>query len=84
MTRRRLGPLVWPVALLLVGALVGQLAETAVDRWQDYQLYGLSRPVVDILLVFGVFWLVVALFRLMRGRRRRDQTFRSFSMKVWT
>lgn len=69
MKRIRLGPLVWPVALLTVGAAAGWLAEFAVGQWQDYQLYGLARPVADLLLVIGAVWLVVAGFGLVRGRR---------------
>ena len=61
-------PLVWPVALLTVGAAAGWLAEFAVGRWQDYQLYGLARPVADLLLVIGAIWLVVAVIKVMRRR----------------
>ena len=66
---RYLRPLVWPVAILLAGTLTGWLAETAVGRWQDYGLYGLTRPVADLLLVIGAVWLVVAVVRVVRGRR---------------
>jgi hypothetical protein len=70
--RIRPGPLVWslvwPVALLTVGAAAGGLAELAVGRWQDYQLYGLARPVADLLLVIGAIWLVVAVIKVMRRR----------------
>ena len=66
---RYLRPLVWPVAILLAGTLTGWLAETAVGRWQDYGLYGLTRPVADLLLVIGAVWLVVAGVRVVRGRR---------------
>jgi hypothetical protein len=61
-------PLVWPVTLLTVGAAAGGLAEFAVGRWQDYQLYGLARPVADLLLVIGAIWLVVAVIKVMRRR----------------
>lgn len=67
--RRRFKPLVWPVALLTVGAAASWLAEFAVGRWQDYQLYGLSRPVADLLLIIGAVWLVVAEIGVVRGRR---------------
>jgi hypothetical protein len=67
--RKHLKPLVWPVAVLLAGTLTGWLAETAVGRWQDYQLYGLTRPVADLLLVIGALWLVVAVVRLVLGGR---------------
>jgi hypothetical protein len=58
--RVRLKPLVWPVPLLAVGVLGGWLAEFAVGRWQDYQLYGLARPVADLLIIIGAVWLAVA------------------------
>ncbi len=61
MRRNRFKPLVWPVSLLTVGLLAGWLAEFAVGRWQDYQLYSLARPVADLLLAIGGVWLVVAL-----------------------
>ena len=64
----RLKPLVWPVALLVVGAAANWLAEFAVGRWQDYQLYSISRPVTDLLLIIGAVWLVVAVINVMRRR----------------
>ena len=66
MKPRHLKPLVWPVSLLAAGALTGGLAETAVGRWQDYQLYGLTRPVADLLFIIGAIWLVVAVIDLIR------------------
>lgn len=69
MKKGRLKPLVWPVTLLLVGAAANGLAEFAVGRWQDYQLYSISRPVADLLLVIGAVWLVVAVIGVVRGRR---------------
>jgi multisubunit Na+/H+ antiporter MnhG subunit len=63
-----LKPLVWPVALLLAGLLTSLLAEFAVGRWQDYQLYGIARPVADLLLVIGAVWLVVAAIGVARQR----------------
>ncbi|MDO9076545.1 MAG: hypothetical protein Q7U72_03735 [Brevundimonas sp.] len=68
--RPRLKPLVWPVSLLTVGAAASWLAEFAVGRWQDYQLYGIARPVADLLLVISGVWLVVAVIGVVRGRRR--------------
>ncbi|MBU1540365.1 MAG: hypothetical protein KKC29_12145 [Alphaproteobacteria bacterium] len=68
MRRNRFKPLVWPVSLLAAGIVAGWLAEFAVGRWQDYQLYGLARPVADLLLVIGAIWLVVAVIGLMRRR----------------
>ena len=67
--QRRLQPLVWPVAVLIIGAAANWLAEFAVGRWQDYQLYGISRPVADLLLIIGAVWLVVAVIGVARGRR---------------
>ena len=68
MKKGRVKPLVWPVALLLVGAAANWLAEFAVGRWQDYQLYSISRPVADLLLIIGAVWLVVAVINLIRRR----------------
>ena len=64
----KLKPLVWPVSVLSAGVLTGWLAEFAVGRWQDYQLYGLARPVADLLLIIGAIWLVVAVFGMVRKR----------------
>ncbi len=69
MKRHGFRPLIWPVALLIVGAAAGWLAEFAVGRWQDYQLYGIGRPVADLLLVIGAIWLVVAVIGVVRVRQ---------------
>ncbi len=69
MTRRRFKPLVWPVALLIVGAAASWLAEFAVGRWQDYQLYSISRPVADLLLIIGAVWLAAVVIGMVRGQR---------------
>jgi hypothetical protein len=69
MKKVRLKPLVWPVALLIVGAAANWLAEFAVGRWQDYQLYSISRPVADLLLIIGAVWLAAAVIGVVRGRR---------------
>ena len=66
MGRHRFKPLVWPVSLLVVGMSASWLAEYAVGRWQDYQLYGIARPVADLLLIIGGVWLVVAVIRTVR------------------
>ena len=58
--KRSFKPLVWPASLLVVGVGAGWLAEFAVGRWQDYGLYGLARPVADLLMVIGAVWLVAA------------------------
>ena len=65
----RLRPLVWPVALLGAGLSTGWLADLAVGCWQDYGLYGLARPVADLLLIIGTVWLLVAVIGVVRGRR---------------
>ena len=67
--RSRLRPLVWPVALLGTGLLAGGLADFAVGRWQDYGLYGLARPVADLLLLISAAWMVVAVIGVVRGQR---------------
>jgi hypothetical protein len=66
-----LKPLVWPVALLAVGVALGWLAEQAVGRWQDYQMYGIARPVSDLTVVIGAVWLIVAAIRMLLAARRR-------------
>lgn len=70
MKRVRIQPLVWPVSLLGLGALGGWLAEFAVGRWQDYELYGLARPVADLLMIIGAVWLAAAAIGLVRRRGR--------------
>ncbi len=67
--RRRLKPLIWPLSLLAVGLGAGWLVEFAVGRWQDYQLYGMARPVADLLLIIGVVWLTAAVIGVVRDRR---------------
>ncbi len=69
MKRRGFRPLIWPIALLVVGAAAGWLAEFAVGWWQDYQLYGLARPVADLLLLIGAIWLLAAVIGVVRDRR---------------
>lgn len=69
MKRVRLEPLVWPVSLLGLGVVGGWLAEFAVGRWQDYGLYGLTRPVADLLMIIGAVWLAAAVIGVARGRR---------------
>ncbi len=64
--RLRLKPLIWPVALLVLAAVGGWLAEFAVGRWQDYGLYGLTRPVADLLMIIGVVWLAAAVVGVIR------------------
>lgn len=68
---RRLKPLVWPLTVLAVGALASGAAETAVGRFQAYSVYGLARPVADLLLVIGGLWLIFGLIRLAFHRANR-------------
>jgi hypothetical protein len=67
--RVRFRPLIWPVALLALGVVGGWLADVAVGRWQDYGLYGLTRPVADLLMVIGAVWLAAAVIGVVRTRR---------------
>jgi hypothetical protein len=69
MMRRRLQPLLWPISVLIAGALTGGVAEIAVGRWQAYSLYGLARPVADLLLIIGAVWLAAAVIEVARNRR---------------
>ena len=64
-------PVLFPAILLVVGIALGQAAETAVGRYQDYGLYGLLRPTTDLLMLISAVWLVVAVIRIaVKGRRR--------------
>lgn len=71
MKRRPLKPLLFPALVLLIGVVIGQVAEYAVGRHQAYGFYGLARPVADLTLLIGAVWLVAALIRLLLARRRR-------------
>jgi len=68
---KRLRALLWPAAVLVAGLLAGAGAEIAAGRFGDYGLYGLMRPVADLLLVIGAIWLAAAGLRLALARRRR-------------
>lgn len=69
MKRLWLKPMVWPVSVLTAGVASDWLAEFTVGRWQNYQLYGLARPVADLLLITGAVWLMVAVVNMVRGQR---------------
>lgn len=69
MRRAGFKPLIWPVAMLVLGAVVGRLADTAVGRWQDYGLYGLTRPVADLLMIIGAVWLATGVIGVARDWR---------------
>lgn len=68
MRRSRFKPLIWPVAVFAIGTTGGWLADVAVGRWQDYYLYGLTRPVADLLMIFGAVWLAAAVIAVIRKR----------------
>lgn len=67
---KRYRPLIWPVAVLVIGLLAGWGAETAVARFENYALYGFMRPIADLLLVIGGVWLAAALVQMARRRGR--------------
>ena len=66
MKRRRLRPLVWPLALLIAGGLTALLAEATTRSVETVTLYGMVKLVSDLVLLIGVVWLVVALFRVVK------------------
>ncbi len=67
--KRRLKPLVWPVALLVAAGLTALLAEATTRSVETVTLYGMIKLVSDLVLVIGVVWLIVALFRVVRPAR---------------
>ncbi len=70
MKRRPLKPLLFPALILLIGTVIGQVAEYAVGYRQAYGFYGLARPLADLTLLIGAVWLVVAVIQLLLRRRR--------------
>ena len=71
MKRRRLQPLVWPLALLIAGGLTALLADATTRSVETVTLYGMVKMVSDLVLVIGVVWLVVALVQVAsRGEAR--------------
>ena len=68
--RRRLKPLVWPVALLIAAGLTALLADATTRSIETVTLYGMIKLVSDLVLVIGVVWLIVALFRVFRPAKR--------------
>ena len=70
MKRRRLRPLVWPLALLIAGGLTALLAEATTRSVETVTLYGMVKLVSDLVLLIGVVWLAAALFRVVRPAKR--------------
>ena len=70
MNRRRLKPLVWPLALLIAGGLTALLADATTRSIETVTLYGMIKLVSDLVLVIGVVWLAVAAFRVFRPAKR--------------
>ena len=70
MKRGRLKPLVWPIALLIAAGLTTLLADAAARSVETVTLYGLIKPVSDLVLLIGIVWLIVALFRVVRAAKR--------------
>lgn len=70
MTRRRLKPLVWPVALLIAAGLTALLADATTRSVETVTLYGIIKLVSDLVLVIGVVWLIVGLVRVARPAKR--------------
>ena len=63
---RRLKPLVWPFALLIASGLTALLADATTRSVETVTLYGMVKAVSDLVLVIGLVWLAVALFRVIR------------------
>ena len=70
MKRRRLRPLVWPLALLIAGGLTALLAEATTRSVETVTLYGMVKLVSDLVLLIGAVWLAAALFRVVVPAKR--------------
>ncbi|MDP3403956.1 MAG: hypothetical protein Q8S03_04640 [Brevundimonas sp.] len=70
MNRRRLKPLVLPLALLVAGGVTAGLAEATARSDATLALYGTVRIVSDLVLLIGAVWLVVAITGVVTGRNR--------------
>ena len=70
MNRRRLKPLVWPLALLIAGGLTALLADATTRSIETVTLYGLIKLVSDLVLLIGFVWLIVGLFRVALPTKR--------------
>ena len=76
MTRRERARLiqtfVWPVALVVVGLILRQVAfALAASEGLTFRLYGVIQGVGDLVVLIGAVWLVVAVVRAVVGRLRR-------------
>ena len=72
--RRRLKPLVWPVALLLAGGLTALLADATTRSIETAALYGMIKLVSDLVLVIGLGWMICGLFRVVRSTGARPSS----------
>lgn len=71
MKRRRLQPLVWPVAILIASGFTALATEATVRSVQTMTLYGLIKMTSDLLLLIGGVWLVVGVVQVLTSARRR-------------
>lgn len=69
--KRRLKPLVWPLALLIAGGLTALLADATTRSVETITLYGMIKLVSDLVLLIGMVWLAVGLVRVFRPARPR-------------
>ncbi len=68
--KRRLKPLIWPVALLIAAGLTALLADATTRSIETVTLYGMIKLVSDLVLVIGIVWLIVGLFGVARPAKR--------------
>ena len=68
--KRRLKPLIWPVALLIAAGLTALLADATTRSIETVTLYGMIKLVSDLVLGIGVVCLIVALSRVARPVKR--------------
>ena len=68
--RRRLKPLIWPVALLVAAGLTALLADATTRSVETATLYGMIKLVSDLVLVIGGVWLIVGLVQAARSPKR--------------
>ena len=68
--RRRLKPLIWPVALLVAAGLTALLADATTRSVETATLYGMIKLVGDLVLAIGGVWLIVGLVQAARSPKR--------------